>query len=91
MTTTTADAKPMHFMPHETTLERPKASMAVSHTVRTRDGGKKALRYGRKQAIKLFCTECLGWESDPRECTAPLCPLFPFRGRTLKSQKGDAQ
>ena len=61
----------------------------VSHTVRTKDGGKKALKCGRKLAIRLFCTECLGWDSHPADCTSPLCPLFPFRGITQASLRGD--
>jgi len=44
---------------------------------------------GRKLAIRLFCTECLGWGDDPATCTAPLCPLYPFRGKTLASQHAD--
>jgi hypothetical protein len=59
----------------------------VAHTVRTRDGGQKAIKYGRKQAILLMCTECLGWEGHPKTCTSPLCPLFPFRGITMSSQR----
>jgi hypothetical protein len=64
---------------------RPKVA---SHTVRTRDGGKITLKYGRKLAIRLFCTECLGWEDNPKDCTAPLCPLYPFRAGTMASLRG---
>jgi len=59
----------------------------VLHTVKTRDGGRKALRIGRKQAIQLCCVECLGWDIHPKDCTSPLCPLFPFRGMTMASQR----
>lgn len=59
------------------------------HTIRTRDGGRKRLKYGRKQAIQLMCMECMGWETSPRECTAVLCPLYPYRGVTMASQKGE--
>ena len=62
-----------------------RGGQVASHTVRAKDGGKITLRYGRKLAIRLFCTECLGWEDNPRDCTAPLCPLYPFRGSTLAS------
>ena len=75
-------------MTFETTPKGPRAPTRVTHTVKTRDGGTKALKYGRKQAIQLFCTECLGWEESPKDCTSPLCPLFPFRGPTLASQHG---
>jgi hypothetical protein len=59
------------------------------NTVRTADGGKKALKYGRKQAIYLFCVECLGFEAHPNECTDEMCPLWPFRGNTMSSRRGD--
>jgi hypothetical protein len=54
------------------------------HTVRTADGGTiQIANLSRGRAIKLFCTECLGWETHPKDCTATNCALFPFRGRTL--------
>ena len=62
-------------------------SGGVLHTVRTRDGGEKAIKMGRRLAIFLMCTECLGWEGQPKDCTSPLCPLFPFRGATRASQR----
>lgn len=68
--------------------KRVRTPSLVRHAVRTRDGGTKALKYGRKQAIRLFCVECLGWEDHPKDCKAPLCPLYPFRGITMASQKG---
>lgn len=58
--------------------------MAVQ-IVRTSGGGQRTLRYGRKLAIYLKCTECLGWEDNPRDCTGKLCPLYPFRGKTFAS------
>jgi hypothetical protein len=34
----------------------------------------------RKAAIKAFCAMCMGWSlSEVRHCTAPDCPLFPYR------------
>jgi len=65
---------------------RPKKSLTVTHTIRTKSGRTKSLTYGRKDAIRLFCTECMGWEGDPKECTSPLCPLYPFRGNTLAAK-----
>ncbi|MFN3076320.1 MAG: hypothetical protein ABT940_05480 [Alphaproteobacteria bacterium] len=56
--------------------------------IRASNGDFIALRYARAEAIKLMCTECLGWEVHPKDCTAPTCPLFPFRGVTRKSYKG---
>ena len=62
---------------------------SFSHTVRTRDEGTRYFKhYGRRLAMAIFCTECLGWEEDPKECTAPLCPLFPFRTKSLMTQRG---
>ena len=61
----------------------------LTHTVRCKDGRLvNFLRYGRKLAMACFCTECLGWETNPSECTAPLCPLFPYRVKTLRTMRG---
>jgi hypothetical protein len=63
---------------------------AKSHTVRSADGCRVSLpNLSRKLAIFAMCCECLGWEEHPDLCTATLCPLFPFRGKTLKTRKGD--
>jgi len=63
---------------------------AKSHTVGTADRGKITLHpYPKTLAIKAFCCECMGWESNPAECTSPLCALFPYRGRTQKTLYGD--
>ena len=70
----------------EQAKKRTRATSVASHVVRTRDGGTKAIKCGRKQAIYLMCMECLGWEANPKDCTSPLCPLFPFRGVTMASQ-----
>jgi len=53
----------------------------MEHSVRHKQGGKVTIdNYSRAMAIRLQCTECMGWESDPKGCTANICPLFPFRG-----------
>ena len=72
--------------PLRKTNQREKRPARVTHTVRTSKNGTRELRYGRELAIRMMCTQCLGWEADPAECTAPLCPLFPFRGLTRKSR-----
>jgi len=60
------------------------------HTIRSRDGKTVTVKnYYRTKAIKFMCMECVGWEDDPKDCTSPLCPLFPFRKRTLLSQRGN--
>lgn len=63
--------------------------MPVNHVVRTRDGGTKKVTITRADAIKMMCVECLGWEEHPKYCTATKCPLYPFRGQTIKTNKGD--
>ncbi len=68
-----------------------KGGSRVEHRIRTKDEGFVTLKMGRRLAIQLMCTECLGWEDHPDSCTSPLCPVFPFRGKTMKSQKGDGR
>ncbi len=58
------------------------------HTIRAKNGLLLTLRLTRKLAMACFCTECLGWEDNPADCTAPLCPLYPFRAKTLRTQRG---
>jgi hypothetical protein len=73
--------------PREMVQESTKDFIPVSHVVRSRSGENIAINgMTRGKAIKLFCTECLGWESNPADCTALLCPLFPYRGKTMASQ-----
>jgi len=60
----------------------------MKHTIRTKEftTTKKVVSidaYARAKAIRVFCTECLGYEDHPDDCTAPLCPLFPFRVKSL--------
>ena len=59
------------------------------HTMRTADEGTITLKVSRKLAMSAFCTECLGWEGDPQDCTSPLCPLYPYRVKTQTTIKGD--
>ena len=33
----------------------------------------------RKAAMDWFCWECMGYETHPRDCTAPNCPLFKWK------------
>lgn len=63
---------------------RQSRTASSTHTIRARDGGTVEVDgYTRGRAIKLFCTECLGWgEVHPKDCTDTLCPLFPYRGKT---------
>lgn len=47
------------------------------------------IRLTKAQAIKAFCTECMGFETNPIECTSWACALYPFRGRTLRTKEGN--
>ena len=67
-----------------------KTRKVTGHTVRTADGGIKHFEsLNRGKAIKLHCTQCLGWETHPKDCTSAQCALFPFRGRTLAAYHKD--
>lgn len=79
---------------NETHTEQPESecenvinSTKRTHTVRHKDGKTITIKnYTPKTAILLCCSECEGFESDPRKCTVKLCPLWPFRGYTLKNR-----
>ena len=62
--------------------------MGTKHTIRTSENGRIELEIHPSLAIKLKCMDCLGYEGNPKDCTATLCPLYPFRGRTLRSMHG---
>jgi hypothetical protein len=56
--------------------------MAIKHTVHVNGRGKiQAMNLTPRTAILYQCRECLGFETNPIECTSPLCSLFPFRTR----------
>lgn len=64
----------------------------MNHTVRHKNYGLQRNQqvveiknYTRGLAIKLFCTECLGHETNPSDCSAVCCPIFPYRGKTMKA------
>lgn len=64
----------------------------MKHRIRTADGGTKEFdHYARARAIKNMCTECMGWDEHPRDCSANLCPLFPFRGKVLSTRVGQSE
>ena len=64
--------------------------MAVKHTIRKNgDGDTKEVKLTSLTAIRAFCLECLGWSpNEVTACTAPLCPLFPFRSGHNPARKG---
>ena len=55
----------------------------IKHTIRMPNGRKATklveVNLNPIRAIKLHCRECMGWPSDPVDCTSPNCVLFPFR------------
>jgi len=54
--------------------------MAIRHTIRTEDGKQVEVSLTPIKAIRRFCLECMCWGvAEVNRCTAPLCPLFPFR------------
>ena len=64
----------------------------VEHTVRTKDGGTILIKnLTRATAIKLQCGECLGWDTLPADCVDARCPLFPFRGRTMRANRAEVE
>lgn len=52
----------------------------MRHLIRTKEG-EQEIEWTPLQAIKWHCWECFGWDGNPAECTSPLCPLYPKRGR----------
>ena len=62
--------------------------MAIKHMIRTFNG-KRTVSLTPIKAIRLHCIECMGFQVGEIEgCTAPLCPLFPYRMGNNPSLKG---
>lgn len=74
-------------MPPQQQKRKPRSG-SVYHTVRTADGRYRELRLTRKVAMAAFCSECMGFEENPADCTSKLCPLYPFRAKTLETRRG---
>jgi hypothetical protein len=55
--------------------------MSIKHQIRDRKVGRtKTVNLTPLSAIRAFCFECTGYNYyEVEKCTAPLCPLFPFR------------
>lgn len=60
----------------------------ITHTIRTSNNKRTTVDLTPQLAIKLFCTECCGWESNPKDCGQTICPLYPYRGKTWLSLEG---
>lgn len=77
--------------------------MSIKHRIKTgkavKVNGKwepelREVEITRGKAIKFFCYECMGFQKrEVSRCTAPSCPLFPFRpGRHPEDEgRGDAK
>ena len=71
----------------EETEEENCQKSGFTHTVRHKDGGTVTIKnYNKTKAIKLWCSECEGFEGDPKKCVEKLCPLFPYKGNTLANR-----
>lgn len=75
----------------ETAGKRKLKNGTVNHTVRTADGRYRELKLTRKLAIAVHCTECLGFETDPKDCTSYNCPFFPYREGTRATLRGNLE
>ncbi len=66
--------------------------MAIKHRIRSKHGKEMSVTTTPTKAIRLFCIECMGYSlPDIPKCTAPLCPLHPYRmGNAHTGRKGNA-
>ena len=66
----------------------PRAAIsATPHTVLTKSGGRMQVKLTPRKAIKLHCTQCMGYEGNPIDCGIETCPLYLYRGKTLITHK----
>lgn len=55
----------------------------MKHAVRTNKSGFVDIEnYTRGKAIRIHCTECMGHEENPVNCTSKNCALYPYRKKT---------
>ena len=72
----------------EEKVKKPIVLKGFTHTVRTRDHKTKTFKnLSRTKAMAMLCTECMGFEEEPSGCTSPLCPIFPWRKKTLSTKE----
>lgn len=63
--------------------------MAIKHQIRNSKGGTKTVNLTPLSAIRAHCLECVCWSVDQvKNCTSPLCPLYPFRLGNNPVRKG---
>ena len=60
--------------------------MAIRHEIKMEDGLEIVEGLTARKAIRLFCSECNGWQPAlVISCPTDNCPLWPFR--TYKTPK----
>ena len=75
-----------------TKSDKPRATRAARYqTVRCADGKLLSVKLTRGLAIKLHCTECCGFETNPADCTSVHCALYAYRGKSRKTMRGDIE
>ncbi len=55
----------------------------LKHKIKHKDGTEISVSLTRGKAIKIFCTQCCGYEYHPSECEITDCALWPYRGKSL--------
>lgn len=57
--------------------------MTIRHNIRAGKLDKtQVVELTARKAIIYFCIECMGFQAiEVRDCTDPLCPLYPYRTR----------
>lgn len=53
---------------------------SMIHHIHDGKGGERVVKLTPFRAIRYFCLECMcGNMGEVERCSAPLCPLFPYR------------
>jgi hypothetical protein len=75
----------------ETLRHPPGRAYVNEYPPSTRESYRRAMEgRSRKAAIRAFCVMCMGYQPHHvRGCTAPWCPLYPYRLGVVDGGKGD--
>ncbi|MCP4986064.1 MAG: hypothetical protein GY928_08340 [Colwellia sp.] len=61
----------------------------MKHRIRSKDGGTKDVMLTAIKSIRCHCLECVSWSAyEVKNCSSPLCPLFPYRMGKVPGHKG---
>jgi hypothetical protein len=61
----------------------------IKHTIRSKDGGIKAVSLTPIKAVRYQCLECMGWSAyEVKYCAGTLCSLYPYRFGNNPERKG---